>query len=274
VQTRRSRDGIASRRVAMLGSITKRVVIRILEKSGNPQLQEFAKWIKDAEGRAVDLVMDVLARVFKSGGKLDQSTVDEIAKIKSGRTALPAAPPYEAWTETSPYLVEYARFVAATARLAAWRGAIYLDGFFHSAACTSLWVFESKELPDVDIALGARGTADLVSIGRQVKVFILERMSDADRNAANERLGSNFTAWSKATPLDDLNNVISVTEDEVNVYELRTVPGKKRQQRDLIAYPIMDRNAGLQALYDSLEPAIEARDQALIAVRKKSQEKP
>lgn len=258
----------------MLGSIAKRVVIRILENSGNPQLQEFAKWIKDAEGRAVDLVLDVLAKVFKSGGKLDQSTVDEIAKIKSGQTALPAAPAYEAWTVRSPYLVEYARFVAATARLAAWRGAIYLDGFFHSAACTSLWVFESREVSDVEIGLDTGAKAELVSIGRMVKVFILERISDADRNAANARLGSNFTAWSKATPLDELNNVVSVTEDEVSVYELRAVPGKRRQQKDLIAHPIVDRTAGLQALFDSLEPAIEARDQALIAVRKKSQDKP
>ena len=255
----------------MLGSIAKRVAVRMLERSDNPQLQDLAKWINDAEGRAVDLVLETLARVFKSGGKLDQSTADEIAKIKSGQTALPPAPPYEAWTATAPYLVVYARFCAATARLAAWRGAIYLDGFFHSENCTSLWIFESREVPKIDIAQTS-GDAELLPIGLDIKIFILPRLSDQDRDAANARLGSNFTAWSKATTLGDLDEVKYVTEDEITVYEWRRGPGSRSKKQELTVHPILDRDAGLGALYESLEPAIEARDRVLTAVRRKSQE--
>jgi hypothetical protein len=261
--------------MSILLSFTKRVAIRYLEASDDPNLREFAKWIKDAEEQAVNLVVELLGQSFKDNGRIDQSTADQIVAVRNAKE--PVAPPYERWRTQLPFLTEYARITATISTLAAWRRAIYLQGFFHSADQSTLWLFEDGKTPSIDIEEGMGGPSSLHFNSAHIKVFFPDAMTTIELQDKNAQIGNNYTAWRESVKnIDELDSVLYVSEDELGIDHW--VIGEEQSFRGMVPTKtrvtskvfIEERSPGIDAMVQSLPAAIEARDKALATVRRKT----
>lgn len=255
-------------------SIVVRLAVGLLERSNDPDLQEIAKWVKDAEGRVVDLVLDALGQSLKTTGGVDAAKA-QLNQIRSSANGM-STDPLDSWSTTTPWLVEQARIVRTIAALAAWRRAIYLKGFFHDANCTSLWHFPTDEALIVQVANGVLGEPELPAIGRQIRVYLLPPLDVTERNAMNRSIGANYSAWLPSANVDALPHITTLTEDVVSISEKFQVTQTNRRggvttksETKVTKTPISQREAAFDELLDSLPGAIEARDRDLHQVRSK-----
>ena len=135
----------------MLLSIAKRVAIRYLGNSGDPELLEIAKWIEDAEEQAVNLILELLGQGLRSTGTVDKTTAAEILKVRRSGPQATTDPVSEALRDSSPYLAEYRRLAHTLTTLASWRRGLYVQGFIHRRECTSLWLFGAGRPPSFGV---------------------------------------------------------------------------------------------------------------------------
>lgn len=255
-------------------SIAASIAIKLLERSNDPELREIAKWIKDAEGRVVDLVLDALGQSLKTTGQVD-SAKDQLSRIRDTAGNAPSDP-LDPWTTRAPWLVEQARMVRTIAALAAWRRAICLQGFFHDASCTSLWHFPTDKPIVVKIVQEFNGQPEVTAIDREVKIYLLPPSNPVELEATNVRIGANYTEWLLNAKLDTFPRVTILTEDRVTItHEVQVARTNRRgavtstSETKLTETPISQRELAFDEMLASLPGAIEARDRELQEVRSK-----
>jgi len=261
----------------MLLSIAKRVAIRYLGNSGDPELLEIAKWIEDAEEQAVNLILELLGQGLRSTGTVDKTTAAEILKVRRSGPQATTDPVSEALRDSSPYLAEYRRLAHTLTTLASWRRGLYVQGFIHRRECTSLWLFGAGRPPSFGVLQQPIDGRSFISLySNEIEVYIMDAMAQGDLQAANAKLGNNYTAWKDSIDMSQLDRVENVYEDSVEIAKVVKRQKKTRSgttevlDRESVSIAILDRLSGIEAMLESLPLALEARDATLMALRSKT----
>jgi hypothetical protein len=261
----------------MLMSFAKRIALAYLERSTDPELRELAAWIKDAEGRVVDLILDAMGQSLRTTGDIGAAK-EQLQQMHSASQTGAPPDPLNAWLHSAPWLVEQARVVRTVASLAAWRRAIYLKGFFHDADCTSLWHFSTTTALDIHIVDSVLGGHELSSVGTELKIYLSPTIETPKLVELNRSIGANYSQWLAASNLDSLDRVHTIAEDSVTIArEVHVEKVGRRGSKTMssettfIKLPIENRKPAYDALLTSLPVALDARDHELHEVRKKLQ---
>jgi hypothetical protein len=258
----------------MVVSIAKRVAVRFLEGSSDPRMQEAAKWINDAEKAAVDYVLNIIVGGFQRDGTISKRTADQILQGKEkfkneGASAVRDSP------SATPFLDQYKELLSTIATLGSMRGAIYLQGFLHTPACSSLWRFAGKVPPA--LAVIQKPLVGLPYLGYErndLTIFLIrEKLVAEDFKARNKAIGNNYSVWQKTVIDDSMTEVVRISEDDIDLKHIQFKEEKVRKGtkkvREEVAEHIAfsDRTAGVEAMIDSLPIALEARDYSLAALK-------
>lgn len=261
----------------MIFNIAKKVVVQLLQATGDPKLVELSKWVDSAEDRAIELILSIITEGLRTNGHIDSDTAAAALQVRTAGSVAPLDTVQAALSSTSPYLAVYRQVALTVAALASWREAIYLHGFIHTADCASLWVFPNCTSPVLLPTENHAGEKSLSLDCESLKVYLLPPLSPEDLLGRNQGIGNNITAWRSGMQFDQLDQVWSVTEDSVDVHavvrtvkKLRTGGTREDLSREFRTLVLTNRELGLDALIGSLHRAVEARDAALTSLRSKT----
>ena len=122
----------------------------MMKRSKDPKIRELAQWFNDSEQAAIDFVLNIIWGGISKDGEITATTADKALKEKErldkGGQIAPTLPAPET------FLDDYRAIIAAIAAPGSSGRALYLQGFLHTADCTSLWLFKGDGVrPSVTI---------------------------------------------------------------------------------------------------------------------------